>query len=200
MDKIKGFHLKVFLKHFWELVPGVKEDDDEKVASSVFTFKFFKKRQFFQKKGDIPEYIGFITKGAARSYYLGDDGKEYTTCFPIEGNWIGEPESYFHKTPAELNIEFLDDTDILMLNKSTFDKVNSENDRFEKYFRMYFQGAAMHYANRIKLDLHAPAKDKYLNFKIRNPEIIKLVPQKLIASYLGMTAEFLSKIKKELGE
>jgi CRP-like cAMP-binding protein len=198
MNNVKDTYLKILIKHFSKFIPI--DEKDKEMFSSLFKHKFFEKKQYFLTEGDTEEYLGFLLKGTTRSYFIDDNGNEYNFCFSLEGEWIGDFESFFYKIPSWLNIEFLEDSDILMFDNAAFNKLTTENRKYEKYFRILFQDTFINYAKRIKLGLHAPAKEKYINFRKMNPKIDARIPQKHIASYLGMTAEFLSKIKKELSD
>jgi CRP-like cAMP-binding protein len=192
----KDFFTKIFINHFSNVTPF--EENDKILISELLKYKYFKKNEFFLKDGDSGNFIGFVAKGAARSFYIDSSGNDISFYFTLEGNWIGSFESFFSSVPSEINIEFLEDSDVLILDNQEYQKLVSDNKNIEKYFRVYFRDLFIHYANIVKLDLHAQSKDKYINFINIYPEENKKIPQKHIASFLGMTPEFLSKIKKDL--
>jgi CRP-like cAMP-binding protein len=170
--------------------------DDKKIISSVLKFKSFKKWTYYLQDGEICKFIAFILKGSAHSFYISDVGTEHTYNFGADGYWIADLRSFIETSPSNTNIQFLEDSDVLLLDLENWKKLQKINLKFEKYWKKYFQYEFLNLLDRLKLDLHETANEKYRRFKEKYPLLNSRIPQKFIASYLGMSPEFLSKIKK----
>lgn len=172
--------------------------EEETVLTSFLLFKKYKKRQYFLMEGDVCRYQAYVLKGCFRSYYLDKEGKEVNLMFSTENWWIGDLASYIVKDPSKLNIEALEDCEIFAIEKQHMDLLFQKIPKIERFFRILFQNALISSQNRIINNLTLTAKDNYLSFVNKYPDFEQRIPQYHIASYLGITPEFLSQIRKQL--
>jgi CRP-like cAMP-binding protein len=172
--------------------------EEETVLTSFLLFKKYKKRQYFLMEGDVCRYQAYVLKGCFRSYYIDKEGKEVNLMFSTENWWIGDLASYIVKDPSKLNIEALEDCEIFAIEKQHMDLLFQKIPKIERFFRILFQNALISSQNRIINNLTLTAKDNYLSFVNKYPDFEQRIPQYHIASYLGITPEFLSQIRKQL--
>lgn len=160
--------------------------------------KSFEKKVTLIREGDHCKYQYFIIRGAAYSYYINEKGEKNAIQFAIENYWISEASSYFTRKPASFIIETLEPTRALLLNRPNFELLCRDFPLYDRYFRLLLQNAmaALHY--RIAKTNSEDAKHRYLEYSQLNPHFVQRIPQYLIASYLGIAPQSLSRIRKEL--
>lgn len=142
--------------------------------------------------------LNYVEEGALRAYYIGPDGKEHTIMFAIRDWWITDMYCYLNNLPAMVNIEAIAPTRLWQLEKNSFDRLFTEIPAFERFFRILMQNAYTREQLRVIQNLSLPAEERYKGFLEKYPLIATQVTQKQIASYLGVTPEFLSTIRKKI--
>lgn len=173
--------------------------EDQKVFFlSLFRSKKLKKREYLLQAEDICRYEYFVVSGCLRSYYRDEKGQEHVVQFAIEDWWIGDMRSFITQTPAWLYVDALEDTEVLMLGKAELDRLYTEIPALERYFRIRIQNAYMAEQQRQSSILSKTAEERYLEFIQKYPQLEQRLSQVQIASYLGITPEFLSKIRGNL--
>lgn len=158
----------------------------------------YKKGHFIVREGDISRNGIFILKGTVRSYFLDVNGHEHIIQLGMEGWWVGDLESFINQIPGKLCVEVIEDSIVLLLPYDHLQHIYARVPAVERYFRILFQNAFAAFHKRILENLSMDAEQRYIAFRDTHAEMDKRIPQKHIASYLGMSAEFLSKIKKRL--
>jgi len=141
--------------------------------------------------------LSYVHSGALRSYCLDKDGKESTVMFAISDWWVTDMYSYLNEKPSMMYITAIEDSCIFQLSRSNFDKLLSVVPKFERFFRILMQNAYTREQLRIIENLSLTAEERYDRFLSKYPGVVKQVTQKQIASYLGITPEFLSSIRKK---
>ncbi len=162
--------------------------------------KKIRKRQYYLQEGDICKNVAFVTKGCLRSYNVDQNGHEYIIQFAIEDWWMSDMESFSKQKPAVVNIDALEHTDVLMIAKPDLDRLLIEVPKFERFFRILAENAIIAHQTRIRESIALYASERYSNFVARYPKMAQRLPQTQIAAYLGITPEFLSKIRSELAK
>jgi len=176
---------------------SLSNEEEEKLTSIIRTTKI-KKRQFIDQPGYICKYRNYVVKGAFRSYFIDNDGKEHTVQIAIEDWFVSDFYSYITQTPATLYVEALEDSTIFQMTYDDIEGLCKEIHGLSEYFRISTEKAFAFSRKRALSNLSMTAEEKYLELLERYPDIVSRVPQKVIASYLGMTPEFMSKIRKNL--
>ncbi|WP_430905782.1 Crp/Fnr family transcriptional regulator [Maribacter sp. 2-571] len=171
--------------------------EKEKLVAIIRTTKI-KKRQFIDQPGYVCNYRNYVVQGAFRSYYIDGDGKEHTVQIAIEDWFVSDFYSYITQTPATLYVEALEDSTIFQMTYQDIEGLCKEVHALSEYFRTSTERAFAFSRKRALSNLSLTAEEKYLELLQRYPNIVRRVPQKVIASYLGMTPEFMSKIRKKL--
>jgi CRP-like cAMP-binding protein len=154
---------------------------------------------FLLREGDLCRYQSFVVRGCVKTYYQDENGFEHIIDFSIEDWWADDLYSFLTQTPSKSNIKAIEDTDILQIGKADLTLIYQKIPKFERFFRILFQNAFITQREQINLALSASAEERYLLFIKKKPYAEKRFSQKDIASYLGVTPQFLSTLKKKLG-
>ena len=171
-------------------------EEEELLLSKVRTRKFLK-GQYVSQGGDISKYINFVISGSLKSFHLDREGNEHILAFAIEDWWIGDLGSFATQQPADYTIQCIENCELAQLSYEYLQILYTQIPQLERFFRIVIQKAYVFFQRRIIDNLSLTAKEKYLNFIKQYPQFEQRVPQYMIASYLGFTPEFLSKIRKE---
>jgi CRP/FNR family transcriptional regulator, anaerobic regulatory protein len=171
---------------------------DKEYIRSVFTPRKFKKGQFLVSAGAVCRNQMLITKGSAITYFIDLEGHEHIIQLGMEGWWIGDLQSYVFQQPAICNVQAIEDTEILEASYEKIQKLYEVVPLFDKFHRILTQYAYVAFQQRVLHNLSMSAEDRYLAFREKYPRLELRLAQKYVASYLGITPEFLSRIKKKL--
>ncbi|QNK64047.1 Crp/Fnr family transcriptional regulator [Pedobacter sp. PAMC26386] len=163
-----------------------------------FKYKKIKKGQYLLQAGEVCRYQSFVLSGCLKLHHLNQEGKEHALHFLQPAWWAADLYSYFNSTTTNMNIKALADTEVLQIEKKTFDKMLDKHPIFERFFRVIYQNALCSQHKKTIDSISLSAKERYINFINHFPVIQSLVPQKDIATYLGMAPEYLSKLRKDL--
>jgi CRP-like cAMP-binding protein len=175
----------------------VISDDEFKFFSDFLTEKKILKKEFLLKEGEVCNYTGFVTQGCLRTFTRNHEGNENVTRFAIEDYWVGDLYSYLTGDVSPYNIEATIDTKVLLIHKNDMEKVYEQVPKFERFFRIIVQRGYIALEKRFSIDLNSSALQKYENLLQKFNDIELRVSQKHIASYLGITPESLSRIKRK---
>ena len=167
--------------------------------TSLLKSKFLANGEFLLREGDICKYESFVIKGCLKTYYLDENGFEHVIDFSIEEWWADDLYSLLTQTASKSNIKAIEDTDILQIGKTDLELLYQKIPKFERFFRILFQNAYITQREQINQALSASAEERYRLFQKKKPYAEKRFAQKDIASYLGVTPQFLSTLKKKLG-
>jgi len=170
------------------------------IVKNYFVLRKLRKKQFLLNEGEVCRYIGFVNSGCLREYTIDNKGNEHIIQFAIEDWWVSDLNSFLSGEPAEYNIDALQDSEILLLEKSARDKLLDECPKMERFFRILIESNHVANHRRITDSLSTSAEEKYLKFIKTYPKLFELVSQNQIASYLGITPQSLSRIRKELSQ
>jgi CRP-like cAMP-binding protein len=175
-------------------------EKEEEICRSLFIPKKLRKRQYLLQQGDVSKYTAFVEKGLLRSYVIDDKGSELIMQFAPEGWWIGDMYSSITGEPAEHSIDAIEDSELLLLTNQAREQLLQEAPVFERFFRLLLQNSFIALQRRLKGNIILTAEEKYKNFISLYPNIVQRVPQHNIASFLGITPESLSRIRKQIAE
>lgn len=172
--------------------------DKEEVSyfTSLLKEKKVSKKSMILREEQVCKEISFVQSGALRAFYMDQVGKESTIMFAIADWWVTDMFCFVNEQPAMLNIEAIEDSVILQLLKADLDELYIKVPKFERFFRIIMQNAYIREQLRVIQNLSLSANERYSLFLSKYPQIVKQVKQKQIASYLGITPEFLSMLRK----
>jgi len=184
-----------------ELLKNIKKhicltEEETSFFLSLITAKILPKKTLILEAGQECRYLSYVGAGALRSYYTDKDGKESTIMFAIADWWITDMYCYLNKKPAMMHIETLEQSTVFQISRANFDHLLKKVPKFEKFFRILMQNAYTREQLRVMENLSSTAEERYHNFLARYPQVVRQVTQKQIASYLGITPEFLSTLRK----
>lgn len=168
------------------------------LGSSVI--KKYKKGQLLVAEGSIYRKTHFIRQGVVIAYYVDLNGVEHVVQIGIEGWWISDIQSYIAGGPARLNVEAMEDCEVYEFSVDQMEQLYQEVPAMTTYFLRITQNAFASFQNRVLANLSASAEDRYKAFIQKYPKLEQRLPQKIIASYIGVTPESLSRLKKKLME
>jgi CRP-like cAMP-binding protein len=168
--------------------------------TALLKLKSLANGEFLLHEGDVCRYESFVIKGCLKTYYLDENGFEHIIDFSIEEWWAGDLYSLLTQTASKSNIKAIEETDVLQISKTDLELLYQKIPKFERFFRILFQNAYITQREQINLALSASARERYLLFIKKKPYAEKRFSQKDIASYLGVTPQFLSTLKKKLGQ
>ncbi|AZA85213.1 cyclic nucleotide-binding protein [Chryseobacterium lactis] len=173
-------------------------DDQKKLLQSFFSLKKLRKKQYLLQEGDICRCLSFVSKGLLKSYFLDEKGIEHINMFAFEGWWISDFNSFIHQEKAVLNIDAVEETEVLMITMEDYNRMLLEIPVMDRYFRILYQNSLVTKDHRLIVSNSYTAEEKYLQLAQKNPEMVKRVPHNLIASYLGLAPETVSRIRKKI--
>ena len=173
-------------------------DDEESILLSYISFRKYLKGQYIVQQGDICKHECFVLSGCTKTFYMDAEGQEHIIMFSIENWWASDMGSFITQTPADFNIQCLENTELVMFSYGIIEELYTKIPKMERFFRQIIEKAFVASQKRIVRSFSLTAKDQYLYFKEQYPEIEQRIPQYMVASYLGITKEFLSKIKSQL--
>jgi CRP-like cAMP-binding protein len=167
-------------------------------CKTLFLPKKLSKRRYLLQEGNTCEYQAFVVKGILRSYTVDEKGNEHILQFAPEGWWIADLYSFLTDEPSHFNIEAIEDAELLLINRKSWELLMENIPKLEHYFRILLQNNLIATQRRLMLTLTETAEEKYSRFVSMYPECVQRVPQHMIASYLGITRETLSRLRKHM--
>jgi len=162
---------------------------------SLCIIKKLRKKQYLLQEGDTWKYHAFITKGCMRTYSIDEKGLEHIIYFGIENWWIGDKESLMFNQPSKYNIDAVEDSEVVLFTDPNFNLACKEIPAFNDMINNILQRSFAKSQSRIQAAISYTAEEKYLNFLNKYPGFATRIPQSMIASYLGITPETLSRVR-----
>jgi CRP-like cAMP-binding protein len=184
----------LILKNIARHISPSKEETDYFI--SLLVCKEVPKKTCLLKQGQACKNISYVHSGSLRAYHTAKNGKESTIMFAVADWWITDMFCFLNQKPAMVHIEAIEDSCLFQLSKENLETLFFEMPKFERFFRILMQNAYTREQLRIIENLSLPARERYDSFLTKYPHITQQVTQKQIASYLGITPEFLSAIRK----
>ena len=188
--------IKPLLSYIQKFV-DLTEEEQLILASNVICRKYLK-GQYLLQQGDVCKYQCFVISGCVKTYFIDDEGQEHIMMFSIEDWWAADMSSFITQTPADFNIQCLQNTELIMFSNDALKDLYLQIPKFESFFRQILERGLAASQKRVIRNFSLTAKERYLYFRNQYPKTEQRIPQYMVASYLGITKEFLSKIKNQL--
>jgi len=188
-------HIQLLIKHFKQDVS--LDETGIKKLTSIIKFKKLNKKEFLIEPGTTANTMNFIVQGCMRSYYLDENAQEHTLQLGIEEWWINDLYSYLSQIKSRMHVQALEKTLLIQLPRLDLEKLYIEVPEISNFFRIKIQNAYVAVQERIIESMSDDAYERYDNFRKSFRNIEQRVPQYIIASYLGVTPEFLSYLRKK---
>ncbi|MEQ8412877.1 MAG: Crp/Fnr family transcriptional regulator [Imperialibacter sp.] len=182
-----------YLNSFVTLAPDEASELEKRV-----THRAIKRRQYILSDGEVCRHYNFIVEGCFKMYKVDGHGKEHNLHFATENQWITDIASFHAETPSQLYIEAMEPSIIFQINKEDLIYFYERSIKFNRIFRVMIEDEFVQLQHRLLQTISSPAEERYLEFMRRYPDLFNRISSVQIASYLGVTPEFLSTIRKKL--
>ncbi|WP_298236751.1 Crp/Fnr family transcriptional regulator [uncultured Algibacter sp.] len=193
MNKEKAQPLLSYISKYITLTP-----EEEQLLMSQIKYRKFLKGQYVIQQGDVCKHECFVVSGCTKMFHVDDDGQEHIIMFSIENWWTADMGSFITQTPADYNVQCIENTELILFPYDIIEDLYAKIPKLERFFRQIIERAFVASQKRIIRSFSLSAKERYKYFSKQYPEIEQRIPQYMIASYLGITKEFLSKIKGQI--
>lgn len=187
---------EILIKHIRELVP-IKEREVELIIEA-FQPTHLKKKEILLQKGDPSNHMRFVAQGCLKAYHIAEEGNEHIYQFGISGWWVNDLYAYLAEKPADFFIQAITDSIVLQIHRVKLNQLFNDIPMMERFFRIKTQNAYVALQERTLKNLSESAEQRYHQFVKRYREMEQQIPQYMIASYLGVTPEHLSTIRKKM--
>lgn len=171
--------------------------EDFELIRSVSIIKTLRKHQYLLQQGDHWRYNAFVCNGCLRTYRMDEKGGEHIMHFAIENWWTGDRESLLSGQPSRSNVDAIEDSVVLLISGDNFEMLKNSIPLFRDLVNLLVDRSLVATQNRIHTQISQTAEEKYTDFLIKSPMLANRVPQHMIASYLGISAETLSRVRKQ---
>lgn len=170
-------------------------DDQYTQFLSFFKLMRLKKRQFIVQPGFVAQYRTYVLQGALRAYVVGNQGEEYTIQLAIDDWWISDYNSYIHQQPATMFVMAVEDCEVLQIDYQKESELKKLHHLYETFFRVTAERSTAYMQRRIIANLTMTAEERFQEFEEKYSAVSRRMPQYAVASYLGMTTEYLSRLR-----
>jgi CRP-like cAMP-binding protein len=186
----------LFFQKFNEKAPLTPEEQE--FIKHYLTPKKLRKKQYLLQEGDVCKTLCVVEKGALKAYVLDEAGQEHITAFALEGWTMGDLSSFIKQEPATLNIDALEDCELVLISKPAHDELLQKMPKYETYFRILMTDAYMALQKRTTNMISLPLEERYNALNQMYPNIVQRVPQHMIASFMGLSPETLSRVRSRI--
>jgi CRP-like cAMP-binding protein len=187
---------ELYFQNFNKKVPLTPEEEVQ--IKKYLTPKKLRKKQYLLQEGDVCKNIAFIEKGVLRAYSVDDNGNEHIIQFGLEGWAISDLYSFLTGEPATYNIDAIQDAELVLVSKAAHEELLLKAPKYETFTRLNITGAYLAMQKRLTSTISSSLEERYANFTALYPNIVQRVPQHMIASYMGLTPETLSRIRRRI--
>lgn len=170
------------------------------LVKTFFSPKKIRRRQYLLQEGDVCRHLMFVEKGLLRSYNVDEKGTEHMIHFAWEGWWMADTYSFLSGEVSSYNIDALEDSELLLITLQGFEEMMLKVPVMERYFRILFQNNIISKERRLISSISDSAEEKYVRLAGSSPQLVQRIPLNMVASYLGITPETLSRIRKKLAK
>ncbi|HQU82767.1 MAG TPA: Crp/Fnr family transcriptional regulator [Pyrinomonadaceae bacterium] len=192
-DKSEKDSVEPLIEYFNRLIP--LDTEERRLVYELFKPRSYRRRQYVLQEGDVCNHLNFVLHGCLRLYKADEKGNIHTLQFASENWWIIDIGSFYGKKPSELNIDALEDSSVLRISYENFILLYTKAPKFDRIFRVLIENSFVALQNRLLQNISSTAEERYRSFMEIYPHLANRLPQTQIASFLGITPEFLSRLR-----
>lgn len=185
--------IEPLIDYFSTMIP--LETEEKQLVAKNFRPRLYRRRQYVLQEGDVCNQFNFVVRGCLRMYKIDEKGNVHILQFASESWWIMDIGSFHSKKPAMLNIDALEDTMVLQADYDNLIEIYTKAPKFNRIFRVLVENSYVSLQNRLLENISSTAEERYLSFLETYPHLSNRLPQTQIAAYLGITPEFLSRVR-----
>jgi CRP/FNR family transcriptional regulator, anaerobic regulatory protein len=183
------------LHYFQQLMP--LNNEEKQLVIELFKPRLYRKRQYVLQEGDVCNHFNFIVRGCLRMYKIDDKGNTHILQFAAENWWLSDIGSFHERKPSDLNIDALEDSMVLQISHENLLFLYTHAPKFDRIFRVLIENSFVSLQKRLLQNISSTAEGRYLSFLESYAQLSNRLPQTQIASYLGITPEFLSRLRNK---
>lgn len=197
-ENLSDASIEPLLLYFEKLIPLDKEERE--LVREKFRPRLYRKKQYVLQEGDICNQMNFVVRGCLRMYKIDDNGGTHILQFAAENNWLTDLGSFHSEEPSTLTIDAIEDTVVLQINQKDLISLYLTAPKFDRIFRVLIQNSYVSLQKRLLQNISSSAEDRYQSFLETYPHLVNRLRQTQIASFLGITPEFLSRLRNKLSK
>ncbi|HWV70851.1 MAG TPA: Crp/Fnr family transcriptional regulator [Pseudosphingobacterium sp.] len=194
-EELEQKSLEPLIVYFDKLIPLTKEE--KQLVSELFKPRLYRKRQYVLQEGDLCNQMNFVVRGCLRMYKIDEKGNTHIVQFASENWWTVDIGSFHGKKPSELNIDALEDTMVLQISYDNLITLYTKTPKFDRIFRVLMENSYVGLQKRMLQNISSTAEDRYQLFIDTYSHLLNRLPQTQIAAFLGITPEFLSRLRNK---
>lgn len=195
-ENLQKSSVEPLLAYFNHLIPLNKEERN--AVTELFKSRLYRKRQYVLQEGDVCNHFNFVVSGCLRMYKTDEKGNTHIIQFASENWWMIDIGSFHGRKPSALHIDAFEDTTVLQISYESLISLYINYPKFDKIFRVLIENSFVTLQNRLLQNISSTAEERYLSFLDTYSHLSNRLPQTQIASFLGITPEFLSKLKSKI--
>ena len=197
-ENLSQASIEPLLSYFERLIP-LSNEEKERVTAN-FHARLYRKRQYVLQEGDICTQFNFVVRGLLRMYKIDEQGAVHILQFATENYWINDLGSFHSEKPSELNIDALDDTMVLQISRNDLISLYMQAPKFDRIFRVLIENSFVKLQKRLLQNISSTAEERYKSFLDTYPHLVNRLSQTQVAFFLGITPEFLSRLRNKLSK
>jgi len=190
---VKNHKVEILLNYFENLIPLTKEE--QQLVKQKFQYRLYRRRQYVLQDGDICKQYIFVVKGCLRMFKVDEQGNDHILKFATENDWVTDIDSFYNEKKATLNIDALENTEVLQIEREELISLYLEAPKFDRIFRILTENGFCKLQQRHLQSISVSAEERYKSFVEIYPHLLNRISQVQIAAFLGITPEFLSRLR-----
>ncbi len=195
-EKLLQTSVEPLIEYFNRQIP--LDIEEKQLVTDFFKPRLYRRRQYVLQEEDVCNHLNFVIRGCLRMYKADENGNMHILQFASENWWVMDIGSFHGRKPSALNIDALEDTVVLQISHENLTLLYTQAPKFDRIFRVLIENAFVALQNRLLQNISSTAEERYRSFIEVYPHLLNRLPQTQIASFIGITPEFLSKIRKNL--
>ena len=175
-------------------------EGEQEFIKTYLTVKRLRKKQYLLQEEDVCKFVAFVEKGAMRMYKVNEDGTEHIVLFGLEGAFITDLYSFLTNEPSIYNIDAIEDSELVLISQSSSEELRKFSPKYQEFIFQVTSEAFIDLQRRITSTISLSLEERYKDFTTRYPDVVRQLPQHMIASYMGLTPETLSRVRRRIAE